>query len=296
MKKSNPLLKRKSGRVSRIGIFLSLILFLQVFALNSMAQNYQQRLTERSRKAYYNSDTVKKWLNWNILFNEKASDQYKNTFINDLEISIDKNIAVYNSSTGKHFRVDYHVVYCPCDSLLTNLNATRALGATGSVTPPTPPGTHGSGDTVSQNLPIDKDPPLGEGKDILNIVEKKVILTIGSVDKSKILAVMDTGLDPDFFETGFNKLLWNDPGSKITLRNFQFYHNMQPLDYMLDDNAHVHGTAVTTIALQEFEKAAGNDKPKPSIMVLKVLDEQGKGSIFSVSCGLSYAVQKQATL
>ncbi|HMC86953.1 MAG TPA: hypothetical protein VKI61_15605, partial [Chitinophagaceae bacterium] len=136
-----------------------------------MAQNYQQRLTERSRKAYYNSDTVKKWLDWNILFNEKASAQDKNTFINNLETSIDKKIAVYNSSTRKHFRVDYHVVYCPCDSLLTNLNATRALGATGSVTPPTPPGTHGSGDTVSQNLPIDKDPPLGEGKDILNIVE-----------------------------------------------------------------------------------------------------------------------------
>src|SRR5450432_425394 len=114
MKKSNPLLKRKSSRIFRAGIFLSLILFLQVFVLNSMAQNYQQRLTERSRKAYYNSDTVKKWLDWNILFNEKASAQDKNTFINNLETSIDKKIAVYNSSTRKHFRVDYHVVYCPC--------------------------------------------------------------------------------------------------------------------------------------------------------------------------------------
>ena len=42
MKKNNPLLKRKSSRISRTGIFLSLILFLQAFALNSTAQNYQQ--------------------------------------------------------------------------------------------------------------------------------------------------------------------------------------------------------------------------------------------------------------
>jgi subtilisin family serine protease len=66
---------------------------------------------------------------------------------------------------------------------------------------------------------------------------------------------------------------------------------------MLDDDAHVHGTAVIAIALQEFERAAENtSNPKPMIMVLKVLDERGQGNIFSVSCGLSYAVQKQATL
>jgi hypothetical protein len=96
--------------------------------------------------------------------------------------------------------------------------------------------------------------------------------------------------------SGFSILLWRDPKSRITLRNFQFYHNKQPLDYMLDDQVHVHGTAVTTIALQEFEKETGRTKPKPMIMVLKVLDERGKGNIFSLSCGLSYAVQKKATL
>jgi hypothetical protein len=296
MKISNPLLKRKSSRISRTGIFLSLILFLQVFALNSMAQNYQEQLTERSRKAYYNSDTVTRWLDWNILFHENASDQDKVRFIDTLKAEIDQTISAYNSSTGKNFMVNYNVVHCPCDPRLTNLNATQAIGSTGYPVPPTPPGTGGSGDTVSLNMLIDNDPRIQEGKYIVNVIDKKVPLTIKSVDKTKILAVMDTGLDPDLFETSFNALLWNDPGSKTTLRNFQFYHNRQPLDYMLDDDAHVHGTAVTTIALQEFEKAAGISKPKPKIMVLKVLDELGKGNTFSVSCGLSYAVQKQATL
>jgi hypothetical protein len=220
----------------------------------------------------------------------------KNSYINKLETDIDQRISVYNSSTGNHFKVDYHVVHCPCDPRLTNLNATKSIGASGNSVPPTPPGTGGSGDIVSLNFRIDRDPPLGEGKNIYNVVEKKVPLTIGSIDKKKILAVMDTGLDPNLFGSGFNNLLWTDPGAKITLRNFQFYHNNQPLDYMLDDELHVHGTAVTTIALQEFEKAAGSTKPKPLIMVLKVLDERGQGNTFSLSCGLSYAVQKKATL
>jgi hypothetical protein len=65
---------------------------------------------------------------------------------------------------------------------------------------------------------------------------------------------------------------------------------------MQDDDAHLHGTAVTTVALTEFEKVSNNDKPLPRVMVLKVLDERGLGSGFSVSCALSYVAQEKATL
>jgi hypothetical protein len=296
MKKCNPLLKQTPGRIYNKGIFFSLIIFLQAFVLTTTAQSYQQKLKTRSDIIYNYSDTLKRWMSWNILFNENATESDKDNYINELETNIDKHIALYNSSTGLSFKLDYHVVHCPCDPRLTNLNATRALGATGDAVPPTPPKPGGSGDTVSLNMPMDPDPPLREGKYVYGVQEKKVPLNIGIIDKKKILAVMDTGLDLNLFGTGFNNLIWTDPDSKITLRNFQFYHNNQPLDYMLDDQVHVHGTAVTTIALQEFEKAAGNSHPKPMIMVLKVLDERGQGSIFSVSCALSYAVQKQATL
>ncbi len=297
MKKNNPLLKRKSNRISRKGIFLSMILFLQVFALKSQAQDYQHQLITRSRKAYGNSDTVKRWMSWNILFHESASDLDKDNYINELETKIDQHISHYNSTTGRNFKVDYHVVHCPCDPRLTNLNATQSIGSSGNPVPPKPPPAGGSGDIVSGNMNIDHDPPLGEGKYNINVVEKKVPLTIKSVDKTRILAVMDTGLDPDLFGTSFNELLWSDPDSKVTIRNFQFYHNNQPLEYSMDDEVHIHGTAVTTIALQEFERASGNiSNPKPMIMVLKVLDELGRGNTFSVSCGLSYAVQKKATL
>ena len=297
MKKNHSHTKRKSGRLSHIGIFLSLMLILQVFTLeNSLAQNYQQRLSDRSRQVHNNSDTVKRWLSWNILFHENASDEDKNNFIIELETKINHHISAYNNNTGRNFKVDYHVIHCPCDPRLSNINATKSTDASGYTQPPPPPKTGGSADIVSLNNPIDHDPPIRGGIYADSIIEKKVPLTVKSVDKSKILAVMDTGLDPDLFGSGFNDLLWSDPDSNITIRNFQFYHNMQPPDYSMDDNAHIHGTAVTTIALQEFEKAAGSDKPKPSIMVLKVLDEEGKGNTFSVSCGLSYAVQKKATL
>jgi hypothetical protein len=297
MKNKNPLLKRKPSRISCTGIFFSLILFLQAFVLTSTAQNYQQTLTKRSRDAYAYSDTVQRWLDWNILFPKNTTDKNKATRINELKTNIDKYISAYNSSSGKNFGVNYNVVYCPCDSLLTNLNATRKLGASGNTIPPPPPGTGGSGDTVSLNMTMYPDTLIQEGKYVYNIIEKKVPLTIGNVDKKKILAIMDTGLDPRLFPNGFNKLLWTDPKSMITLRNFQFYHNNRPLDYMLDDDAHVHGTAVISVALQAFERAPGNpNNPKPMIMVLKVLDERGHGNTFSVSCGLSYAVQKKATL
>ncbi len=298
MKKNNPLLKRTSSRIYDTGICLSLILFLQTLVLTSTAQtqNYQQTLIKRSRNAYDYSDTVKRWLDWNILFPKNATDQDKDNYINKLETDINQYISTDNSHTGNNFSVDYHVVYCPCDSLLTNLNATKALGASGSATPPTPPRTGGSGDTVSLNMTMYPDTLIQDGKYVYNVIEKKVPLTIFNVDKKKILAVMDTGLDPHLFGTGFNKLLWTDPKSKITLRNFQFYHNNRPLDYMLDDDAHVHGTAVISVALQEFESVAGINNPKPQIMILKVLDERGQGNTFSVSCGLSYAIQKKATL
>ena len=297
MKKNNPLLKRKPGRIFRSWIFVFLTLFLQAFVLTSEAQNYQGTLTKRSRDAYAYSDTAQRWLDWNILFPENANDLEKITIMNKLMALIDQKISDYNRISGNNFKVDTHTVHCPCDPRLTNLNATPAIGSSGNTIPPPPPGTGGSGDTVSLNMTMYPDTLIQDGKYVYNIIEKKVPLTIVNVDKKKILAVMDTGLDPRLFPPGFDKLLWTDPKSRITLRNFQFYHNHRPLDYMLDDDAHLHGTAVISVALQEFERAPGNpNNPKPMIMVLKVLDERGHGNTFSVSCGLSYAIQKKATL
>ena len=83
----------------------------------------------------------------------------KTDYINDLKTCIDQKISDYNRSSGNHFKVDYHVVHCPCDPRLTNLNATQAIGASGNtVPPPPPPEPGGSGDTVSLNMPIVSGP------------------------------------------------------------------------------------------------------------------------------------------
>jgi hypothetical protein len=65
---------------------------------------------------------------------------------------------------------------------------------------------------------------------------------------------------------------------------------------MEDDDKHKHGTAVTAVALKSFEKPNGSNAPKPRIMVLKVLNENSRGTTFTISCGLSYAAKKHATL
>src|SRR6185295_9672097 len=59
-----------------------------------------------------------------------------------------------------------------------------------------------------------------------------------------------------------------------------------------DDHIKKHGTAVTAIALRALETA----NAYPRIMILKALDSNKTGSVFSVSCALSYAAQNNVTV
>jgi hypothetical protein len=294
MKKNNHQLAGEFNRISRMGIILTLILFLQAFGSPAIAQYVDPGV--RSRYVHSHSDSTHKWFtNWNILFHAGATSTEIDDVLRGLKNYIEKYIAQFNAAhPGNHFQVDSHMVHCPCDPLLYNMNTTPSIGASGSTTPPPPPPGHGlSGDLVAVNNFTERD-LLPEKKEIFLPVQVK--FHNPGIDKSKTLAVMDTGLDGLRFANRFNGLLWEDPGSKLTLRNFQFYHNRLPLDYMEDDDAQLHGTAVTTVALMEFEKATVNSKPLPRIMVLKVLDETGLGNSFSTSCALSYIAQKKATL
>ena len=244
---------------------------------------------------HYHSDTVTRWTDWNILFHEGATTSDINTLLSDLKTYIDKYIDSCNIANPgiPPFKVDSHMVHCPCDARLYNMNTTP-LGGSGSTTPPPPPPGHGgSGDLVQINNSTRPEIIRNEKARFLRVL---VQFHNSGVDKSKTLAVMDTGLDGSWFAGHFSGLLWEDPTGKPTLHNFQFYHNRMPLSYMQDDDANLHGTAVTTLALTEFEKATHNSKPLPRVMVLKVLDDSGKGNSFTVSCALSYVAQKKATL
>lgn len=247
----------------------------------------------------YNPQAAK-WLDWNILFKPGTNTDSQGLVMTKLNQYIRDYINTYNRSTGNHFAVDQYLFSCPCDSLLWNLSAVPLAGSGQAPVPPPNPksggGMGGSGDAIAYantNNSFTIDSTMAQGDTVYT--NGKVQLEASSVDDSKILAVMDTGLDSTLFEKKFAGLLWSAPEGQ-TLRNFQYFNNKKPFDYYFDDETNKHGTAVTAIALRALEIMKPSSHVKPRVMVLKVLDNHKTGSTFTVSCALSYAIQKQATL
>ncbi len=240
-----------------------------------------------------------KWISWNIMFPPGSNDAFRAQQIDVVKDYIKNYLAMYN------FMPSYYEIYCPCDSSLYNLNVTPVplSGSGQAYNPPTPPPPPhgGSGDNIpyiaSLNNRLVVDSPSQNAIDPNSVnyaADNKFALNnVGT--NSRILAIMDTGLDPDYFDSKLGKLIWTDPGGR-TLRNFTFnapaFTPASSLDYFQDDNLKKHGTAVATIALE----AMGNVSSYPKIMVLKVLDSKESGTTFNVGCALSYAIKNHATI
>ena len=233
------------------------------------------------------------WIDWNIMFPPGTSNASIDQEITNIEGEITRYLAPHG------YIGYYHVLTCPCDSILRNLTAIPVLGSGQAFqpppTPPPPPGGSGNGIayTASLNNPLLVDMPVkaGDPNNVNAAPSKRLPLKDISVDNSKTLAIMDTGLDTSYFSNPIANMLWTDPQG-LTLRNFTFSNPTFPLDYFADDHPGKHGTGVTGIAVH----ALGETGSYPRIMVLKVLDNNEKGSTFGVSCALSYAVQHHATL
>ncbi|MBS1600967.1 MAG: S8/S53 family peptidase [Bacteroidetes bacterium] len=236
-----------------------------------------------------------KWLDWNIMFPPNTNSATRQQQVQLIKTYIDNYLAVYG------FTATYREIYCPCDSSLFNLNATPLNGSGKSYQPPPtpPPPTGGSGGDIgyvaSINNSLIVDSAIKKTKDDPNYPNNQYTgkFTLAQIPvNEKIFAVMDTGLDPDLFSTNINQLIWKDAHFP-TYRNFTF-NTASPLTWENgnDDHPGKHGTAVTTIALQSM----GNLSSYPQIMVLKVLDNNERGTTFNVGCALSYAIKNHATV
>jgi hypothetical protein len=241
-------------------------------------------------------DTVHKWIDWNILFSPNTTYDQRKKYLDSLRQAITTIVETWNATHGTSFPVLIDTVFCPCDSLLYNLNASLPISASGLVANPPPKpgnGTGGSGDTVNLNNSFVTDSVMGN---TTKPDTTEVILKAAVIDSSKILAVMDTGLDSTLFKNQFAGLLWAASHQPYTLRNFLFFQNKLDYEYYKDDDKHKHGTAVTALALEALQRSRPIVRTLPKIMVLKVLDKTRHGSTFTVSCALSYAAQNKATL
>jgi hypothetical protein len=110
---------------------------------------------------------------------------------------------------------------------------------------------------------------------------------------SQSLAVIDTGIDTSYFSPEIRRLMTPQSVYNVVGGNVHSFR---------DDHPGRHGTIVTGLALQaikdENEKLpqTNGKNPLPTLMILKALDSNKRGSTFTVSCALSYAIQHKAAI
>jgi len=229
--------------------------------------------------------TVKQYINWNVLFTPTSSAVSREESMNQIERYIRDSIpsAIGAIVKGLDFRIDsIRRISCICDPLLVNITADIIIDSSGGavkIPPPPPPGPGAEGSSVAY---IDDNDNINVTSLDNPFSKEKIPIKTPTKTEKLILAIIDTGIDTTKFHSNLNGILWGAPGS---LRNFLPGSN--PFDFF-DDCAGRHGSAVAGIVTQQFGKIY------PSLMILKALDKNGVGSIFSVSCALSYAIENNA--
>jgi hypothetical protein len=263
----------------------------------------------------HNQVTVKNYVNWNVVLNPRVTSQQRDSIVRRIKNEIN-NISERDTLSGKSFIYPYlnynNIVsqvsgqfskkvkfrltnatehYCSCkDSLLFNLQADLELDSSGGSIPvttrPKPPSTHASGDIdfLSNNDSTSK--PTGES---IFTGGAKLDYPAGYIiNKDGFIAVIDTGIDSTMLDNNTWKVVmpFSPNGSQNVLIG------MNP-DNFKDNNSVRHGTSVTSIILNEFYRQSYS-KMLPELMILKALDDSGKGDLFSLCCALGHAVRNHA--
>jgi Subtilase family len=282
--------KKLNTRSCVAGLFLSGWIIMAMFLASTSCTNTVVKNT-------YDT-TVKKWIDWNILFPENSTLQSRThdlgaieSFIRDSLPGLDeglRNLKIADTSVRLTFNI--RLDSCSCDSLLYNLKADLTVKGSGNsqgTIPPTttPPGVKPGGDfAIEDNKNINKP----KGSLPISFSGQRVRLNVKSVDASRLLAIIDSGLDSSLFEfTGIQQILWKGSGNLPSLRNFMSTGSSSDFS---DNDQVKHGSAVAALALEAFKGKY------PQLMILKAVDDNGGGSIFTVSCALSYAIQHKATV
>jgi hypothetical protein len=267
---------------------LGFLVFLASMSFVFSCNNNQKKNDALERKRAFDGkergmdkDTGR-WLSWNVLLRDPNDAERALGIVED---SILNRLRAVNSSYSARF----HIFYCPCDSLLYNIGATPLDGSGNPIVQPAPnPPQGGSGDwLVSVNNTInDRQLELKRNVDTNRI--KGAFgnrFTSGLRKGSKVLAIIDTGIDTLSFPMQTRSLIWQPPAGSLKLFNYLG----GAMDDFRDDNPGKHGTSVTALSLW-----AMGEGEFPRVMILKALDRNKIGSSFTVSCALSYAVKNKA--
>jgi len=240
--------------------------------------------------------TIKNWINWNVRLSSHtipsvAIQQVVAFYRDSLQLYDSVLIAIKNQDPSAKFTLTFRLDSCSCDRFLYNLKGDLEIQGSGSSVGSTPPPTNppikpgGGLAIVDDNDSLhNREPQAGP----LTFSTGVVPINIKEIDTSKILAVIDSGIDSARFASdGLTRILWRGSGVAPTQRNFT---GNGPVENFADDDHVRHGTAATAIALKQI------DGRYPQLMVLKILDSNGTTSLFSATCALQYAITHGATI
>jgi hypothetical protein len=276
-------MKKYAGYVILSIIFLLLLLLFYCYCVN--------RHSKRS------TTVARHWLSWNVFFNPGPMSGQRQ---NDIQ-TFENYITAYVHGIDPSAIVLFELNHCPCDTLLTNIDATLVTGS-GTTYPPPPskPNPVPSGDYIlADNLELSipdyqhPDSPNAINQLFKDTATDLIARAVAGARLPRKLAVIDTGLDTLTFNIAYPLTVWN--GNLLWQdRSTTTLFNVVPneLNQLIDDNPVRHGTAVTSIALNQIFKT--NSMVIPQIMSIRAFDNQEKGSIYSASCALSYAIQQHA--
>ncbi|MBC7890086.1 MAG: S8/S53 family peptidase [Ferruginibacter sp.] len=230
-------------------------------------------------------------ISWNILFKEGTTKDTREKVIKNIKQYVQDFYDDYNAINGTSFTPQDHVATCPCDTLLYNYDFLSIFGAGPSVTTAqSSQTTEANGNAlISNNIPItEPQKPVTRKTDNQYVIDS-IPLFNKRIDTSKILAIIDSGIDPGLFTPSLDGLIWKDVVPASTIYNFLPF---QVQTNVMDATDGKHGSAVASVTMKTME----NNAVYPRLMILKALNEKNQGSVFSVSCALSYAIQKKATI
>jgi len=270
---------RTDGRIVYCLVSTLMLCFLLLIGCNNHP-------VQNNSYSLYVKDTA--WGAYNVLVPPGSSPDDRQAGVLRLEKYLDSVINHHVAGTTFQLKGDYSVYYCPCDSNLLNIDAHLLAGAGTTYPPPPPPPKGGSGDggTLTRygfDFKVAKD-SASEGA--INPVQlNKIDLSNKRVDARKVLAIIDTGLDSQFFKNQPTNWIWSE-GPQTLLNTLPG----KPKDLWQDDHKYRHGTGVAGLVYQ----VSATDVV-PQLMILKALDQNKEGSTFSVSCAMSYAIQHKVT-
>jgi Subtilase family len=242
------------------------------------------------------TDTVVHWLSWNLLFEPSKVGNTANA-VQDLEAYLRNYVKSVNPADTVMFNENH----CPCDPLLTNIDATLVGGSGYTVpVPPTNPNPRPSGDYVLSNNLGMAVPDYIDSNQITNNPQysdtSHFVPNNASGALPKTLAVIDTGLDTVTFKIAYPNTIWagNLLWQSATATGATLFNVVpgEPGNVLMDNNPVKHGTAATGIALGQIHHL--NFARIPRIMSIRAFDDSERGSIYTASCAMNCAIENKA--